>query len=62
MTGSIVATCGHEVFSWNDVFPVEYPDTDERGSPVIVEAMFCRQCAAKIGETHNGKVIGLDKP
>jgi hypothetical protein len=51
---SITASCGHEVFSGNDLIPVEYDDEDinfdgpEPGfEPCIIMASYCRACAER---------------
>lgn len=51
---AIFCSCGHEVFSGNDMVPVEYDDEDidfdAPGDPVfvpvIVTATYCPKCAA----------------
>lgn len=46
----VFATCGHEVFSGNDMIPVEY-ETEEvdfdtkRLVPVTIMATYCPACA-----------------
>lgn len=47
---AIFASCGHEVFSGNDLIPVEYDDEDidfdaQAFVPVVVMASYCPACA-----------------
>jgi hypothetical protein len=47
---AIFASCGHEVFSGNDMIPVEYDDEDidfDEGVfvPVTIIATYCPKCA-----------------
>lgn len=47
---SIFASCGHEVFSGNDLMPVEYDDEEidhDAGCfvPVTVMGVYCPKCA-----------------
>lgn len=49
---SVFASCGHEVFSGNDLIPVEYDDEEidhDQGCfvPVIVTGYYCPKCAAE---------------
>jgi len=60
--GSIICSCGHEVFSGNDMIPVEHSDEvidhdEQRFVPCIVSATFCPACAAKIAEWPNGRIV-----
>lgn len=46
----LFASCGHEVFSGNDLIPVEYDDEEidydaKRFVPVLVMASYCPKCA-----------------
>lgn len=59
---SIIASCGHEVFSGNDCIPVEYTDEDidhdqQKIVPVTIVATFCPACAAKISDWPDGRVV-----
>lgn len=48
--GKIIASCGHEVFSGNDMIPVEYDSEDidhdaQEFVPVTAMAVYCPKCA-----------------
>ena len=62
---SITCSCGHQVFSGNDMIPVEYDDEDidfggaEPGfAPVTIQATYCPKCAAEGKETGTLRIIG----
>ena len=62
--GGVIASCGHEVFSGNDMIPVEFTDEEidwdaptVMFKPVTIMATFCPACAAKISEWPDGRVI-----
>ena len=60
--GNVIASCGHGVFSGNDMIQVEYTDEEidfdmKAVIPVTIMATFCPACAAKISEWPDGRIV-----